>query len=83
MSQATSTEKERIGFIGLGIMGSRMAAQLAAAGAQVTAAEAASQRLDALISRLTMTAPRAGTVVQIMIEDGTPVEFGEPLMIIE
>jgi acetyl-CoA carboxylase biotin carboxyl carrier protein len=28
-------------------------------------------------------APRAGTVIQILIEDGTPVEFGEPLMIIE
>jgi acetyl-CoA carboxylase biotin carboxyl carrier protein len=28
-------------------------------------------------------APRAGTVIQILIEDGQPVEFGEPLMIIE
>src|SRR5262245_20607483 len=28
-------------------------------------------------------APRAGTVTQILIEDGQPVEFGEPLMIIE
>jgi acetyl-CoA carboxylase biotin carboxyl carrier protein len=27
--------------------------------------------------------PRAGTVIQILIEDGQPVEFGEPLMIIE
>ena len=27
--------------------------------------------------------PRAGTVVQVLIEDGQPVEFGEPLMIIE
>jgi acetyl-CoA carboxylase biotin carboxyl carrier protein len=27
--------------------------------------------------------PRAGTVTQILIEDGTPVEFGEPLMIVE
>ena len=26
---------------------------------------------------------RAGTVIQILIEDGQPVEFGEPLMIIE
>ena len=25
----------------------------------------------------------AGTVVQIMVEDGHPVEYGEPLMIIE
>jgi acetyl-CoA carboxylase biotin carboxyl carrier protein len=28
-------------------------------------------------------APRSGTVTQIMIEDGHPVEFGEPLMIVE
>lgn len=30
-----------------------------------------------------IVAPRAGTVTQIMIEDGQPVEFGEPLVIIE
>jgi acetyl-CoA carboxylase biotin carboxyl carrier protein len=28
-------------------------------------------------------APRAGTVVRIMVGTGTPVEYGEPLMIIE
>ena len=28
-------------------------------------------------------APRAGTVTRIMIESGTPVEFGEPLLVIE
>jgi len=28
-------------------------------------------------------APRAGTVTQILFEDGRPVEFGEPLVIIE
>ena len=28
-------------------------------------------------------APKAGTVVQILFEDAQPVEFGEPLMIIE
>jgi acetyl-CoA carboxylase biotin carboxyl carrier protein len=27
--------------------------------------------------------PHAGTVIQVLIEDGQPVEFGEPLMIIE
>ncbi|HXW25521.1 MAG TPA: acetyl-CoA carboxylase biotin carboxyl carrier protein [Xanthobacteraceae bacterium] len=27
--------------------------------------------------------PRAGTVTQILFDDGQPVEFGEPLMIIE
>ena len=28
-------------------------------------------------------APRAGQVTQIIVSDGQPVEFGEPLMIIE
>ena len=28
-------------------------------------------------------APRSGKVTKILIEDGSPVEFGEPLMIIE
>ena len=30
-----------------------------------------------------VTAPRAGTVLSVMVEDNQPVEFGEPLMIIE
>ncbi len=28
-------------------------------------------------------APRAGTVTRILVESGSPVEFGEPLMVIE
>jgi acetyl-CoA carboxylase biotin carboxyl carrier protein len=28
-------------------------------------------------------APRPGKVIQILVEDGQPVEYGEPLMIIE
>lgn len=27
--------------------------------------------------------PRSGTVTQILVEDGQPVEFGEPLLVIE
>ena len=30
-----------------------------------------------------IVAPRAGTVTAIFIEDGQPVEYGEPLMVIE
>ncbi|HKH96499.1 MAG TPA: acetyl-CoA carboxylase biotin carboxyl carrier protein subunit, partial [Beijerinckiaceae bacterium] len=30
-----------------------------------------------------IAAPRAGTVTTIFIEDGQPVEFGEPLLVIE
>lgn len=30
-----------------------------------------------------ITAPRAGTVTAIHVEDGTPVEYGEPLIVIE
>jgi acetyl-CoA carboxylase biotin carboxyl carrier protein len=28
-------------------------------------------------------APRAGTVTRILIETGTPVEYGEPLVLVE
>jgi acetyl-CoA carboxylase biotin carboxyl carrier protein len=27
--------------------------------------------------------PRAGTVTRILIESGTPVEYGEPLVVVE
>jgi acetyl-CoA carboxylase biotin carboxyl carrier protein len=30
-----------------------------------------------------IAAPRSGTVSEILVEDGQPVEFGEPLMVIE
>ncbi|WP_112664053.1 acetyl-CoA carboxylase biotin carboxyl carrier protein [Microvirga flavescens] len=30
-----------------------------------------------------ITAPRAGTVTAIHVEDGSPVEYGEPLIVIE
>jgi acetyl-CoA carboxylase biotin carboxyl carrier protein len=30
-----------------------------------------------------LPAQRAGTVVQIFVSDGMPVEFGQPLMVIE
>ena len=30
-----------------------------------------------------ITAPRAGTVTAVFVEDGTPVEYGEPLLVIE
>ncbi|WP_439576068.1 acetyl-CoA carboxylase biotin carboxyl carrier protein [Phreatobacter sp.] len=30
-----------------------------------------------------IVAPRAGTVTRVLFEDGRPVEYGEPLMIIE
>jgi acetyl-CoA carboxylase biotin carboxyl carrier protein len=39
--------------------------------------------IEAMKTMNQIPAPRGGTVIQIMIEDGRPVEFGEPLMIIE
>src|SRR5215468_8317870 len=39
--------------------------------------------IEAMKTRNQIPSPRAGTVTQILIEDGQPVEFGEPLMIIE
>jgi acetyl-CoA carboxylase biotin carboxyl carrier protein len=39
--------------------------------------------IEAMKTMNQIPAPRAGTVVQILVEDSQPVEFGEPLMIIE
>jgi acetyl-CoA carboxylase biotin carboxyl carrier protein len=39
--------------------------------------------VEAMKTMNQIPSPRAVTVVQVLIEDGQPVEFGEPLMIIE
>jgi len=39
--------------------------------------------IEAMKTLNQIPAPRAGTVSQILFEDAQPVEFGEPLMIIE
>jgi acetyl-CoA carboxylase biotin carboxyl carrier protein len=39
--------------------------------------------IEAMKTMNQIPAPRAGTVIQIVVEDGQPVEYGEPLMIIE
>jgi acetyl-CoA carboxylase biotin carboxyl carrier protein len=39
--------------------------------------------IEAMKTMNQIPAPRSGTVTQILIEDGQPVEFGEPLMIVE
>jgi acetyl-CoA carboxylase biotin carboxyl carrier protein len=39
--------------------------------------------VEAMKTMNQIPAPKAGTVTQILFEDGQPVEYGEPLMIIE
>jgi len=39
--------------------------------------------VEAMKTMNQIPAPRAGTVTRILVEDGQPVEYGEPLMIIE
>lgn len=39
--------------------------------------------IEAMKTMNQIPAPRAGTVIQILVEDGQPVEYGQPLMIIE
>ena len=39
--------------------------------------------IEAMKTMNQIPSPRAGTVTQMLIEDGQPVEFGEPLVIIE
>ncbi|MFZ3308811.1 MAG: acetyl-CoA carboxylase biotin carboxyl carrier protein [Xanthobacteraceae bacterium] len=39
--------------------------------------------IEAMKTMNQIPSPRSGTVLQILVEDGQPVEFGEPLMVIE
>ena len=39
--------------------------------------------IEAMKTMNQIPAPRSGTVLQILVEDGQPVEYGEPLLIIE
>ena len=39
--------------------------------------------IEAMKTMNHIAAPRAGTVRRIMVDDGSPVEYGAPLMIIE
>jgi acetyl-CoA carboxylase biotin carboxyl carrier protein len=39
--------------------------------------------VEAMKTMNQIPAPRSGKVTKIMVEDGQPVEFGEPLLIIE
>jgi acetyl-CoA carboxylase biotin carboxyl carrier protein len=39
--------------------------------------------IEAMKTMNQIPAPRSGKVVKILVEDGQPVEFGEPLLIIE
>ena len=39
--------------------------------------------IEAMKTMNPIPAPKAGTVVRILVEDGQPVEFGEPLVVIE
>jgi len=51
-------------------------------GARVTAGQTL-LIIEAMKTMNQIPSPRDGTVTQILIEDGQPVEFGEPLVIIE
>ena len=39
--------------------------------------------VEAMKTMNQIPSPRSGTVLQILVEDGQPVEYGEPLMVIE
>lgn len=53
-----------------------------AIGAQVAAGQTV-LIIEAMKTMNQIPAPRAGTLRRILIEDGTPVEYGAPLMIID
>ena len=52
------------------------------AGSQVSAGQTL-LIIEAMKTMNPVPAPRAGRVVEILIEDGQPVEFGQPLVVIE
>jgi len=39
--------------------------------------------IEAMKTMNQIPAPRPGTVIQILVDDGQPVEYGQPLMIVE
>ncbi|HEY9216647.1 MAG TPA: biotin/lipoyl-containing protein, partial [Phenylobacterium sp.] len=39
--------------------------------------------IEAMKTMNPIPAPKAGKVVEILVEDGQPVEFGEPLIVLE
>ena len=51
-------------------------------GAQVTAGQTL-MIIDAMKTMNPIPAPRAGRVIEILVDDEQPVEFGEPLVVIE
>jgi acetyl-CoA carboxylase biotin carboxyl carrier protein len=52
------------------------------AGEQVTAGQTL-LIIEAMKTMNPVPAPKAGTVLKVLVEDGQPVEFGEPLVVIE
>ncbi len=58
------------------------AAQFVAVGAKVMQGQTL-LLIEAMKTFNQIKAPRAGTVTRILVESGMPVEYGEPLMIIE
>ncbi len=58
------------------------AAQFVTVGAKVTQGQTL-LLIEAMKTFNQIKAPRAGTVTRILVESGMPVEYGEPLIIIE
>ena len=58
------------------------AEQFARPGSQVAAGQTL-MIIEAMKTMNPVPAPRAGRVVEILVEDGQPVEFGQPLIVIE
>ena len=56
--------------------------QFVSIGAQVTAGQTL-MIIDAMKTMNPIPAPRAGRIIEILVDDEQPVEFGEPLVVIE
>jgi acetyl-CoA carboxylase biotin carboxyl carrier protein len=58
------------------------AARFVETGAQVKAGDKL-LLIEAMKTFNEIVAPRAGTLAAVLVEDGQPVEFGQPLVVIE
>ena len=58
------------------------AASFVSVGAQVAAGQTL-LIIEAMKTMNPVPAPRAGRVIEVLVEDGQPVEFGQPLIVLE
>jgi acetyl-CoA carboxylase biotin carboxyl carrier protein len=70
-------------MVGIAYLSPEPSAPLFVTVGQVVAAGQTLLLIEAMKTFNQIKAPKAGTVTRILVPSGTPVEYGQPLMIIE